>query len=847
MEYIMKIIITIIAIVSMFTIATSKDTDNALNEKLDNNNRITFDNSLILNELPDDFPELTIHTSKDPAPGNLLLTVFSQDPKIPGYIMVLDSLAKPLFYRKPATVGIDLKLAPNGLFTYAEAIMPAETHQIAGRFVQNAKVIDYILDPEFNLIDSVQCKNGYLADIHEFQILPNGNFLMLAYESVPIDMSQYVYGGNPNAVVIGSVIQELDKDKNCLFQWRSLDHIPLLNTFSNTQNASFEHVHANSYHLDTDGNMLVSFTASFQIVKIDMITGDILWRFGGPGNEFKILNDDDYLPFHFSMQHDIKRLPNGNFLFFDNGFAKFTPSSRAVEFEVDEENKIATKVWEYRRNPDIAAFAMGSAQRLNNGNTLINWGIIFDGEHRTVTEVTPEGEVVYELSLPTESYSYRGLKYELPACRPVADVTVAEAWAGNTYKFRNKTSDAGIEYYITELDAFMYNYMIMKKYDCSPMYPEFEGEAPVLLNNRFHFTTRFVYSMAGELRFDISKLPPRYNYDLMRVYHRLTTGKGVFRELTTTYDMNENTLIAMISDTGEYVIGFLREAEYINPPSLMLPMNNAFVLNNEKVNLLWSPTGRYSTFDIDIADDDQFLNIVEHLPGISETNVDIQLEAEKEYFWRVKTYYKDLGSEWSQPRSFRLTGPTLAIDYPEPSIVLLKDSVAVIRWTTNLPDSLRITLYKGGEFQTVLKDSLYSHTRAFAWKISKSLANSDNYSIEIKSIKEDGLTANSEYFTIKDNSSYVEDGLSINESSFTISPNPSYGNSKLKFNAASSGEITIKLFDMLGSLTTNEFRRYINEGINNFNLDISHLQPGMYFCMVSFNGKTTVEKIVIMK
>ena len=73
-------------------------------------------------------------------------------------------------------------------------------------------------------------------------------------------------------------------------------------------------------------------------------------------------------------------------LLFDNGnFRTPVLYSRAVEYQLDEVNKIATIVWQYRNNPDIVSPSRGSAQRLKNGNTLIGWG----STNPTLTEVTP--------------------------------------------------------------------------------------------------------------------------------------------------------------------------------------------------------------------------------------------------------------------------------------------------------------------------------------------------------------------------------------------------------------------------------------------------------------------------
>jgi len=46
---------------------------------------------------------------------------------------------------------------------------------------------------------------------------------------------------------------------------------------------------------------------------------------------------------------------------FDNGNYRSPQYSRAVEYELDEENMTATLVWQYRNTPDIFGTLLGYA------------------------------------------------------------------------------------------------------------------------------------------------------------------------------------------------------------------------------------------------------------------------------------------------------------------------------------------------------------------------------------------------------------------------------------------------------------------------------------------------------
>lgn len=89
--------------------------------------------------------------------------------------------------------------------------------------------------------------------------------------------------------------------------------------------------------------------------------------------------------------HDATLLDNGNVLIFDNGLGR--TFSRIVEVD-PRTDRI---VWQYQADPPESFFtaALGGAQRLPNGNTLIA-----NSHAGEAFEVTPEGEVVWRYLNP---------------------------------------------------------------------------------------------------------------------------------------------------------------------------------------------------------------------------------------------------------------------------------------------------------------------------------------------------------------------------------------------------------------------------------------------------------------
>jgi predicted nucleotidyltransferase len=343
--------------------------------------------------LPPGYPAITLLTSDHPEPGDVFITPFG--PFIPavGRLVILDNLGQPLFYRSFPTLTFDLK-PQHGLLTY-QVYFKA-----------------FAMDSSYALVDSFTMGNGYNVDVHDFQLLPNGHSLLMAYDPEPVRMDTIVAGGNPNAIVTGLILQELDVARNVIFQWRSWDHFSILDgsvSGAVSMTASeIDYVHGNSVELDQDGNILISSRHMNEITKIDRNTGDIVWRLGlnALNNQFLFPND----PRGFSHQHDLRRLPNGHITLFDNGNFLVPSYSRGLEYALDETNHVATLVWEYRHDPDLFGAFMGNVQRHASGGTMIAWGGV-TGAVPHVTEIHADGSTAYELEFAPNWHTYRAFRF----------------------------------------------------------------------------------------------------------------------------------------------------------------------------------------------------------------------------------------------------------------------------------------------------------------------------------------------------------------------------------------------------------------------------------------------------
>jgi hypothetical protein len=348
----------------------------------------------IPDDLPEDFPNVNVSISNNPSPGYIFLAPYEYPFYYFSYLLIVDNSGIPIFYRRYSSWKADFKLQPNGYLSYWD--IQARKH--------------FIMDSSYSIIDSYSCQNGYSTDFHEFFLLENGHSFLMSYDFQTVRMDTVVQGGDSSAVVIGLVIQELDSEKNVIFQWRSWDHFQITDATEDVDLTAhtIDYVHGNAIEIDQDGHLLLSSRHLDEITKINRQTGEIIWRWGGVKsrkNEFLFVND----PITFSHQHDIRRTEYGNLTIFDNGNLHTPSFSRSLEYEVDEIAKVATLIWKYNNEPKTYARAMGSAVKLTNSNTLIGWGLHYN--IRTINEVKPDGTVALELLLPDTVFSYRAFKF----------------------------------------------------------------------------------------------------------------------------------------------------------------------------------------------------------------------------------------------------------------------------------------------------------------------------------------------------------------------------------------------------------------------------------------------------
>ncbi len=287
---------------------------------------------------------------------------------------------------------------------------------------------------------------------HDIEPLSNGNFLMIAWDFKSEAEAQQA-GRNPNKMSQDTLwpdkiveVQPVGTDQaNIVWEWNIWDHLiqdydstkdnygvvgdhpELLNInfvdspdTLNPYKSDWMHCNGIDYNPILD-QIVLSCRNVNEIYIIDHSTtteeaaghtggnsgrgGDILYRWGNPEAYRAGTNNDQQL----FGQHDVQwinegRLGAGDLIVFNNGHGRDYSSADVIspplvngEYVLQSGSSWgpAAPSWSWDQGTSMFASSLGGVERLENGNTLVTWGV-----RGTLFEVNPEGEVVWKYINP---------------------------------------------------------------------------------------------------------------------------------------------------------------------------------------------------------------------------------------------------------------------------------------------------------------------------------------------------------------------------------------------------------------------------------------------------------------
>ena len=318
-----------------------------------------------------------------------------------GHLFVVDANGVPRVHRRVVTRRVNhFRPQDHPDFAYSYAQILPEPFQSPWGLRRDFEIV--ILDRDFNEVRRVTTTDAIPhTDQHDFLVKPNGNFVLMAYEPIEHDLSEFVdRHGNPYGTMEfaeDSLIEEVTPEGDQVFFWTSYDHVYLGDCMEDQFPAHYSHL--NSLQLVDGEDLVISLRNCSQILRIDGTSGEVQWRLGSSYRsdvEWEALGlqpplriiGDPYV--EFCGQHSAKLMPNGHLLLYDNGWncrpdpATGLPRrpdkefSRAVEYALDLERGTATFVRHHSLHHSFSFFNpfQGIVAPLENDSWLVSWGFV---------------------------------------------------------------------------------------------------------------------------------------------------------------------------------------------------------------------------------------------------------------------------------------------------------------------------------------------------------------------------------------------------------------------------------------------------------------------------------------
>jgi Arylsulfotransferase (ASST) len=298
----------------------------------------------------------------------------------------------------------------------------------------------FIADSSYTQIAEIKCGNGLMADMHEFNLTSQGTALVDAYKPQKADLSSV--GGKKNGVVVAGVVQEIDiATGEVIFEWNSLDHVPITESMSRPAKGSgtadwpYDYFHINSIDVAWDGDLLVSSRNAWAVYKVGRRDGQVKWRLGGKNSSFAMGPGA-----RFYHQHHVRSVGTGLITIFDNAAApQMEPQSRGIIVKLDLTRMTATLQQAFTSPGKLLATNQGSMQLLPDGRAFVGWGA-----EPYYTEFDADGSMIMNGQLPNRDQSYRAFTGDWvghPADRPAVALRANPAHGTAVYASWNGATE----------------------------------------------------------------------------------------------------------------------------------------------------------------------------------------------------------------------------------------------------------------------------------------------------------------------------------------------------------------------------------------------------------------------
>jgi Arylsulfotransferase (ASST) len=295
-----------------------------------------------------------------------------------------------------------------------------------------------VMSRSYRQLATVRGANGLRPDLHALQLTSRGTALITAY--FPVWWNASSVGGPSRQVVLDSVVQEVELRTGLVrFQWDSLDHVPLRDSFASvpkSPDTAYDYFHVNSVAQAPDGRLVISARTTSSLYEIDPHTGRVLWTLGGKHSSFQLGQGVS-----FAFQHDVRFLPHQPRVLsvFDDGAGPpvVHKRSRAITIRLDYRRMTASMVRSDEHTPSVLSYFEGNVEDLADGDQFVGWG-----GSPYVSEFDVRGRMIFDARFIGDNSTYRAFVFPwqgTPTTQPALATssdgrseTVYASWNGAT-------------------------------------------------------------------------------------------------------------------------------------------------------------------------------------------------------------------------------------------------------------------------------------------------------------------------------------------------------------------------------------------------------------------------------
>lgn len=342
-------------------------------------------------ELPEGAPVVTLTTSKDGSAGGVTFFGLSGqlDDGLPVY-WGIDEVGEIIWYlNSDESTGVPIIRAVEPGVTLAffqdsiQAITPA------GEIVETF---------------SLSASSSYH---HDARLLENGHIVALVAESQRVD----------GEMLAGDKIVEFDATGNIIWEWSTFDHLDTTRfpgdlSTTETRSGALDWTHSNAIcYIESEKSLLLSVRSQGWVIKIDHVTGDVIWIMGDSGGtDSSYENNDKFFTLEsgewMTGQHAAIVTSDDEILLYDNRNESngATLMSRAVKYRLDDLTLTAEQTWEGLATNYTSS--MGDVDELSNGNVLVcaAGGRASSGLNISEMASDASGEIIWSVSSDKNIY-----------------------------------------------------------------------------------------------------------------------------------------------------------------------------------------------------------------------------------------------------------------------------------------------------------------------------------------------------------------------------------------------------------------------------------------------------------